>query len=195
MRLPVVVLLLALPAAAHAEPTPLFFQAEPDETLAQTDLGLTWDTGGGRLAGAELSVTADWRGFGILARADYQLQRQTLTEQGVEFTEDQGSGAVGVGVHLSPVRMLDLHLGRVVDVFGEAGFQGGASQKAGGWALRGAGWVGAGAAIRFPLPHRHWLPAIFVRWQHRSRQPDFVFADALTLGIGFATLSADVPRD
>jgi hypothetical protein len=193
MRPALIALVVALSAPARAEPPPQLFPVA--ETLGQTDLGLTWDTGAGRPAGGELSATVDWRGIGLLVRADYQIQQQHLVEQEVEFIEEQGSGALGLGLHVSPVRMLDRMVGRVVDGFVEGGLQGGLSEKAGGWALRGGAWIGAGGALRFPIPHRRWLPVITVRWQHRTRQPAFVFPDALTVAVGLATISEEVPRE
>jgi hypothetical protein len=166
------------------------------DTLAQFDAGLTWATGSERLAGAEVGMGADWRGFGVAIRADYQIQQQTVVEQEQELVLEHGSGTLGFALHLAPVRMFDLRLGRIVDPFVDLGLQGGVTEKAGGWAMRGAAYVAAGAAVRFPIPRWRWLPTVFVRWQHRARDPAFVFADQLTVGVGLASTTAEgPPRD
>jgi hypothetical protein len=115
-------------ATARAEPTPSPWAPAPTpcpqcehHLMSFVDLGLTWDREHARVAGAALTLGLEWRGLGLLFRPDFQRQRQVVLEQGQEVPTDHASAALGLGLHLSPVRMLDAHLGRLIDVFGQAG--------------------------------------------------------------------------
>ncbi len=181
-------LLIGLAAPAAAQP-------HQGQILGGVEAGLTWDAGGGRLAGGDLATTVDWHGFGLLARVDYQLQRQIVVEQETEIVTEHGSGAVGIALRLSPVRMFDHQLGRVVDAFAEGGLEGGVTGKAGGVAMRGGAYAGLGAAVRFPIPRRRWLPSLSILWLRRRTDPAFVFTDVVTVSIGYAFVSDDRLRD
>jgi len=176
---------LAAAGSAAAEPA--------RDMLGETSIGLGWD--GDRLAGGEVIACIDWRGLGVLARADYQRQQQHLVEQEVEFVLGQPSAALGFGLHLSPMRFVDYRVGRVVDAFVEAGFAGGVTDRAGGPVLRGDGYVTLGGAVRFPWPHSKWLPAVSLRYSWRRATPDFVYGRSLVISIGVAQESVGDLRD
>jgi hypothetical protein len=189
-------------ATARAEPTPSPWS--PSEStpcpqcahygMAFLDVGPTWDREHARMAGAALTLGFEWRGIGLLLRPDFQRQRQVVLEQGQEVPTDHASAAIGLGLHLSPIRMLDARVGRLIDIFGQVGFEGGMTGKVGGVALRGGWWLALGGAVRLPIPRRAWLPTVAIYWQHRGVDPDFVFDDSLTIAVGVAGTGGE-PQD
>lgn len=184
-------ILLAVAAPARAEPVALTH----GEMMVGAEAGLTWDVDDGRLAGGELASWVDWHGLGLLVRADYQIQRQIVIEQEQEVRLEHGSGAAGIALHVSPVRLLDHRTGRIIDGFIEGGVDIGLTQKAGGYAPRGGAYITLGAAMRIPIPRRDWMPTLSIRWTNRAVDPDFVFGELFTVSIGYVRLSDDRPRD
>lgn len=142
---------------------------------------VTYDAGRDRVAGGDVEVFTDLRGFGAFAHVDFQSLEQPV--DGVDLRRD--GGAFGFGVRVSPIGLLaeDRRGLRYVDVYGDAGVAAGLSRLPRGFDERLEAFVGAGFDLRLGFTSSVWFPALTARYRRTSSTLDYGIADQVLIGV------------
>jgi hypothetical protein len=147
------------------------------------------DAGEGRASGGGVRAVASFRGFGlvvgVVGRRLVESQVSPEVPPDVDpFTSSHFAGSASLALRLSPLGWVARRAPAVVDLYGEAGLEGGAASSGD---FVGSLPLSVGLELRSPAAIGGVWPQLSVRYTHHAvREPVFMLADEVTFGLGLA---------
>lgn len=150
---------------------------------------LSVDAGAGRASGGTLRAVASFSGFGLVVGVTGRrlLESQVSPEMAPEddaVVSSRLAGSASLGLRLSPLAWLARRAPGIVELYGEAGLEGGAASSG---TLVGSLPLSLGLELRWPRAIGGFWPQLSLRYAHHAaREPTFMLADEITVGLGVA---------
>jgi hypothetical protein len=156
---------------------------------------LSVDAGEGRASGGTVRAVASFSGFGLTVGLAGRrlLESRVSSEMAPEadtVVSSRFAGSASLGLRLSPLAWLASRAPGIVDLYGEAGLEGGAAFNG---TLVGSLPLSVGLDLRWPRAIRGYWPQLSARYTHHAaREPTFMLADEVTVGLGVAVGSGSL---